>query len=94
MTVLILGPGHDDHATFMCAEMRRRGADSDAVLFDPAWFPGSMTIAFEPSDGGGETRWPACFWETPPDLAFRDCGETRLTLYWRYRCGSRLLQAI
>ena len=56
MTVLILGPGSDDHATFMCAELRRRGADAE--LLDPAWFPASMTIAFDPSDGGGEIGFP------------------------------------
>ena len=56
MTVLILGLGDDDHATFMCAEMRRRGADAE--LLDPAWFPRSMTIAFDPSDGGGELGFP------------------------------------
>lgn len=52
MTILILGSERDEHATFMCSELARRGAD--AVLIDGTWFPESLTIAFDPSDGSGE----------------------------------------
>ena len=56
MTVLILGASDDEHATYMCGELARRGAD--AVLIDGSEFPGSLTLSFDPADGSGEIGLP------------------------------------
>jgi hypothetical protein len=56
MTILILGSDDDEHATHMCGELARRGAD--AVHLDASRFPATMTIAFDPADGSGEIGLP------------------------------------
>lgn len=56
MTILILGPSDDEHAIHMRERLTARGAD--AVLVDSGWFPGSMTIAFDPAGGQGEIGLP------------------------------------
>src|SRR5262249_18096579 len=56
MTTLILGAQDDEHAIYMCDQLARRGAD--AVLIDGSWFPGSLTLAFDPADGSGEIGLP------------------------------------
>ena len=72
MTILILGAGDDEHATHMCGELARRGAD--AVLLDASQFPGSLTIAFDPADGTGEIGLPG-----GRKIAF----EAVTSVYWR-----------
>ncbi len=56
MTILILGPEDDEHATYMCGDLVRRGAD--AVLIDASRFPASLTVNFDPGDGRGEIGLP------------------------------------
>ena len=56
MTILILGESHDEHAVHMRDHLRERGAD--AVHIDPEWFPGRMTIAFDPTAETGEIVVP------------------------------------
>ncbi len=56
MTVIILGPASDDHATHMVRQLSQRGAD--VVQLDAASFPGVTTIAFDPADGRGEIGLP------------------------------------
>jgi hypothetical protein len=56
MTILILGSGDDEHAMHVRDRLATRGAD--AALLDGAWFPSSMTIAFNPSDASGEIGLP------------------------------------
>ena len=72
MTILILGAADDEHATHMCGELARRGAD--AVQIDGAWFPGSMTLAFDPADGSGEIGLPG-----GRNISFDDV----TSVYWR-----------
>jgi hypothetical protein len=56
MTVLILGQSGDEHARHMCDHLCARGAD--AIQIDPSWFPGRMTIAFDPTEATGEIVTP------------------------------------
>jgi hypothetical protein len=56
MTILILGESDDEHAVHMRDHLRARGAD--AVHIDPEWFPGRMTIAFDPVEQTGEIVVP------------------------------------
>src|SRR5215217_2841826 len=82
MALVILGGEDDEHAMHMLDHLRERGAD--AVLLDSRWFPSSLTVSFDPSDGSGAFGLPggreiafdaveAVYWRAyhgawPPDL--------------------------
>ena len=56
MTILILGANDDEHAVHMRERLCQSGAD--ALQIDCAWFPRTMTIAFDPAEGAGEIVVP------------------------------------
>ena len=55
-STLILGNGDDEHASAVMNELRRRGRD--AHYLDSRWFPGAMTLSFDPESGKGTMRLP------------------------------------
>lgn len=55
-TVLILGDPAEDHAAHMCRHIRKRGLQAHCV--NSAWFPGLMTVAYDPLSETGELCLP------------------------------------
>jgi glutathione synthase/RimK-type ligase-like ATP-grasp enzyme len=78
MTILILGADDDEHAVHMHDHLSQCGAD--AVQVDCGWFPGDMTIVFDPSEGGGEIVVP-----DGRSISFDDVS----AVYWRNYDGMR-----
>lgn len=73
---LILGTSEDDHASAVLDALRRRGRDAE--ILDSRWFPGIMTIAFDPASGSGTLTLPS---KRQIDLA-----QIR-SVYWRNYFG-------
>ena len=72
MTILILGGEDDEHAAHMLDHLSSRGAD--VALVDSRWFPGELSLSFEPRGGAGALGLPG-----GREIAF----EAVEAVYWR-----------
>lgn len=75
-TVLILGGEEDNHAVHMRNHLRRGGHDVE--MFDSRWFPGNLTLTYDPQRHDGAIGFPH-----GRTLQFADVK----SVYWRSYAG-------